>query len=114
MGYKLMWAGTTQETAEEAMSHPYQRIDSYITLIYTDRATDLFETATDSFLQQMSDDEKLWLLESVDKVAHEIEARKISEIRKKTIEFMEAFEEKLAIEKEKLDKANKKGVKQNG
>ena len=103
-GWKLMWAPTTMETAEEAQEYPFHRIDTEIVLAYGKKASSRLLVADDRTVKCLTDEEKLWLTGAIDTVVAEIGERRKAKAVQNDIAFMDAFERELETER----------LKQNG
>lgn len=100
-GWKLLWAPTTLETAEEAQWYRFNRIDSEIVLAYGNRKSLLLQEADDELMKSLTEEERAWLKESVDAVIAEQSEKKRAKAMQNDIAFMEAFERELETEREK-------------
>lgn len=108
-GWKLMWAPTTMETAEEAQEYPFHRIDREIVLAYGRKTSRLLLTADDNTLKYLTDEEKLWLKEAIDSVVSQLSERKRAKAIQNDIAFMNAFERELETERLKQNGGEARG-----
>lgn len=108
-GWKLLWAPTTLETAEEAQWYRFNRIDSEIVLAYGNRKSLLLQEADDALMKSLTEEERAWLKEAVDAVIAEQSEKKRAKAMQNDIAFMEAFERELETEREKQMGGGKNG-----
>lgn len=113
-GWKLMWAPTTMETAEEAQEYPFYRIGTEIVLAYGKKASSLLLAADDRTVKCLTDEEKLWLKDAIDTVVAEIGERRKAKAVQNDIAFMDAFERELQAEKMKRNGGEMHGGEETG
>ena len=58
-GWKVMFAPTTEEAAEEASQFRFCRMDSDLILVYGRKESELFAVADDAFLDTLTESEKM-------------------------------------------------------
>lgn len=107
-GWKVMFAPTTEEAAEEASQFRFCRMDSDLILVYGRKESDLFAVADDAFLATLTGAEKEWLADCIVELCVERAQKNMEKCALNDLKFMRAFEEELQAEKETLGVIRKK------
>ena len=98
--YLQYCASVSEECAEQAMKFPYQKIGTFITLVYGKKHKD-FVVADDKFLREMGEEDRAWLASCINDRAKKVAKKKKTEVALRDKEFMERFEQELQKQAEK-------------
>ena len=101
-GWKVMFAPTTEEAAEEASQFRFCRMDSDLILVYGRKESELFAVADDAFLDTLTESEKEWLADCITELCVERAQKSMEKCALNDLKFTKAFEEELQAEKEAL------------
>lgn len=101
-GWKVMFAPTTEEAAEEASQFRFCRMNSDLILVYGRKESEFFAVADDAFLSTLTAAEKEWLADCMMELCVERAQKNMEKCALNDLKFMKAFEEELQAEKETL------------